>query len=222
MSQRSRKVTAGVTGVLLGAVLIVSMVGCNTEQIEKLRAGVNEANRDVQAASVIADELKAVHDAAVEQIEQMPDGPEKEALRKEADEYSADIQKWLKYKDIAAAQSAVLSAELDKAQDAVGVAQAVVNTAAPLIPPPYGPVIAVTAPVLLGMLGMFFGKKNGVQQGKQEGRQDAVNQARALEAVKSQDNTINFDDPQVKKTLDLLLGPSGKQIVDEAQGRLVR
>lgn len=92
----------------------------------------------------------------------------------------------------------------------VGVAQAALSTAAPLIPPPYGQLVQIGGGLILGMVGM------GVQAAKQRGI--AKNLANSIQAAKNAGGgVIDFGDPQAVDVLSSMQTPATRKLVDQVQ-----
>lgn len=106
-----------------------------------------------------------------------------------------------------------LDAEIQKADNDGDLVVAAVNAAAPWIPGPWGGIVQVATPLIVGLIGMIFGKKKG----KQEGEADAQAIAAAIESAKSDAGVVNFADPMTVKILDAYLTEQQKKLVDAGQ-----
>lgn len=111
----------------------------------------------------------------------------------------------------AQAAIAALQENLDKRPaDAIGVAEAALQTAGPFVPPPWN----VLIPVGLNVLLLLRNWQN---------RSAARNIAAATEAAKMANGgaTVDFAAPATMATMDLM-GSAAKRLVDEAQGKKLK
>ncbi len=173
--------------------IMILLGGCNSEQIDDLKQQVART----QAVLDQAVAAKAEVDAAVQA---MPPGDD----RAKAVAFSAKLQGVI---DQASAVLPRLQSELADAQDTLGVLQAGVTAAAPLIPPPWGTVAAAAAGLLIGLIRAAANRSAGRRI------------AASIEQNATPEGTVNLSDPATRDRLRTAQGALAGRLVDEAQGK---
>lgn len=204
-------------------ILLIALIftaGCNSDQLESLKLRSEQANHVVQTSNDVVQQAEAQRDVIVEQFKDLPPGPERDALLEKAQKYSTIIEEYTELGNRAAETLDSLNAQIQQADDGLDVAQGVIVSAANFIPPPYGQIVSVLTPLVIGVVGLFIGKKKGRKEGLEIGTEKAIGVARSIEVVKDPAGKVDFGDPEVKRRLSLLLGAEGKAIVDTAQSKL--
>ena len=155
-----------------------------------------------EMAEVSAQVEKAKGDLARMEAEigAMPEGSEKETAMKVAAKISEGIAASEKWLGKATQTVGVLEAALVNAQDGFDVAQAALDAAKTVAPPPWGYLASVLGGLVLGLIRAGY------------------NRWTARKIVRSVDGIV-APDKTAAAAISLIQGASGKRIVDEAQGK---
>lgn len=186
--------------VLVGVALPIALTSCVPGQVEETRAILTQIRADmagvsVQVAMAKADLVKIEADIAA-----MPEGAEKEAAIKVAAKISEGIAASEKWLGKATQTASALDLALLNAEDGFGVAQAVLDTARDVAPPPWGYIVSSFGGLLLGLVRASY------------------NRWTARNVVRSVDPLVTPDGPDAA-AISAAQGAGGKRLVDEAQGR---
>jgi len=176
--------------------------GCTSEDIATARtklASVQQAAEQVQGGLAFAIEQKAAIDKL---LPTLPAGSTRDkviAVSKKLDAYINTSQDWL----AKARQSMnILQAQLATATDTLDVVEGGVQAAAPLIPPPWGAVLAGVAGLVVGLIRAASTKKTAVK---------------TLAAINPHIGPMTDAD---RAAVSAAQGAAGKKLVDEAQGKV--
>jgi hypothetical protein len=182
------------TRFLLITVLALSLAGCNADQIAAL-------SEQLSQTQTVLDQAVAAKTDIDTTIASLPEGE----LRDRAIAYSQHLQGVI---DKASVVLPRMRDELVRAEDTLGVISAGVNAAAPLIPPPWGTIVAAVTGLALGL---FRAAQN---------RSAARRIAASIEQNAGADGTINLSDPAIKDKVRSVQGATAGRVVDEAQGKV--
>jgi len=175
--------------------------GCNAEQIEEATRTIEEISAgmaDIQAAVAEATAQKAAIDAA---LADMPAGETRDkaiALSAKLDEAMMVGGMWLARAD---ASIAVVQAELANAEEPLDVVEGVIKASGPLIPAPWGAIVA-------GVGGLVIGLARA-----------AWNRYLARKIVRSVEPTIKRTSEATRVKIGAAQGDAAGALVDEAQAK---
>lgn len=191
--------------LLIAAViaLLAPTPGCNQAQIAELQLKATELKAQLAAGRKDLELTQEQRARLAAAIAEMPEGPEKEKAKKLAKNVDAAIEKTSAF--LVKLEEATLQMEqrLEGAEDALDVAEAAVESAAPLIPAPWGAIFAASGGLLIGLLRAGY------------------NRAQAVKIARSVDGKVDLSDAS-KAEIRAIQGAGGGRIVDEAQGKATR
>jgi len=144
--------------LILMLATVLTCTGCNSAQIKAMQDGVAKLQLSTDNA---AQELAKLQDKRIElikQIEDMPDGREKERARAVVQEIAQTSERIEEGFTVAAQKLGELKDALANAQDGWEVAAATLNTAAGVVPQPWGTYLGL-AGALIGSIGVVQAKR---------------------------------------------------------------
>jgi len=205
MNRRSATLLA----VLAIAAGLPAVAGCTPGQIDRLRESVGLARQSVADADAVIERLEADQAKLAQTIAAMPPGPDRQKAEKLADGMAKAIGEAKRYRDVTAERLAALEKSLATAADEIDVAEDLVQTVAPLLPPPWG-AAAVMGAGLIASIWRGLKYRRDAETGRKV--------VSAIETVKA-DGKVDFGDRDTKAKLGAAMGADGKKLVDEIQGK---
>ena len=179
---------------------LAPVTGCNQQQIAELQ--LRAAELKMQLATGRADLELTREDRArlALAIADMPEGEQKETAKKILKDTDAALETFaaVVLKVEGAAQR--MEERLESATDGFDVAAATVESVAPLLPPPWGAILAATGGLVIGLIRAGY------------------NRAQARKIAASLDGKLTLTEAD-KLAVRAAQGTGAGRIVDEAQGK---
>lgn len=186
--------------VLVGVALPVALTSCVPSQVEETRAVIAQIKADMITISAEVATAKADLAEMEAAITAMPEGREKEVATEVAAKVSEGIAASEKWLGKATQATTALELALADAQDGFDVAEAVLNTARDIAPPPWGYLASSLGGLVLGLI------------------RAAYNRSVARKVIRSVDTLVQPDGNR-SAIISAAQGAAGKRMVDEAQGK---
>ena len=188
---------------LLAVCLLCALViGCNDEQLDRLRSGSKQAEATAEQVAGAMDVViaeKATVDAAIVNLPPSEQRDKAIALSKSLGDKITVGRQWL---DKAQATLATFNALLANAEDGFDAASATLTAAGPLLPQPWGALIAGAGGLMIGLVRAGYNRHLGRKIVR------SLDTAGATRLTAKEILTIN-----------VAQGPTGRRLVDEAQGK---
>ena len=191
--------------VLLLALCLVA-TACSQEEVEQLKGHVAKAQQAAEVAESVVATAQNARDTIESYVASLPEGETRDKWLERLEKAEDVLVKAQAGAEIANVTVTRLKAALADAQDEWDVADGVVGAVSPLIPPPWGAIAAAVATLAIGLLRSASRKKA------------AMAIVRAIEDAKV-DGKVDFEDPDVRVAMTASMGPAGRALVDEAQGK---
>lgn len=187
--------------VMLFAVMLMTLPGCNDQQIADMKAQVSQVQQQVDKYAPLLEDAQNYKAQVDTLIASLPDGSAKD----KAKEISAQLDSYIpKLQDIVMkGQETInrLNDNLKNATTTLDVVESGVNAAAPLVPG-WGSLIALASTTIIGFIRAFQNKQAAVNIAKSV--QPAVNLAVKI-------------DPKISKIIDSAQTNYAGKLVDQSQ-----
>ncbi len=197
-----RRIIPPLSLVLL-LLVCLPQVGCTSEQVEKLKAALTNTQSDLERVEAAIEDAAELRAKVIQAVQDMPPGPDRDRaieVVEKLDKVITTGQEWIAKANVTLQE---LNKRLEDTTDALGVTEAVLQTAAPFIPPPWGTLVAGIG---VGVIGLI---------------RSARTKATAKKVIQSVNPLIASLDlrKNQKDQIALIQGKAGKKLVDEAQGK---
>jgi len=186
---------------VLAAVLVLP--GCTDEQIAKMRQAAGTLKEQVPVVKDTLSKAQAQSENIEQAINSLPDGELKDKLLKAKMVADQTVEAANEFLEKAEPQLAELNAKLAEATDTLDVIDAGIQSAAPLLPVPWGPLLAAGGGLVVGLLRAA------------QNRKAARNIATSVQPILAD---VKLTEEQ-KTAIRATQGATGNRIVDESQGK---
>jgi len=197
--------------VLLFVILILPMLGCEQQQLQRAADEVAAARADLQQlAAALQQTAGADKDLTPAQAEQLA------SVRQAISDALAKADQAAEAGAVAL-QAAAQAADEDDPGKVITAGGASV---AAMLPPPYQQ-WALLGTTLAGALVSILYRRSAkeAQVAAEQTSEAAKAIARAIEKAKDANGQVNFDDPAVKRQLRAEMGAAADQLVDAGRGK---
>jgi len=212
---------------VLLAVAVFVAGGCDAgdvqQRIDKLQELSNSLHAAIGQAQVVSADLDVI-------IESMPPGDARDAILARKGQVDKAIAQASDVVGIIDTSLVSARRQLEAGGDGIDAVTGVVRDVAPVLPTPWNYVAlfaATTGAAVWRWVRAGKQAKDNAQAAETSNTayrtltEITANMVRAIEAAKDENGVVNFQDDQTAKMLDMLMGRSGKDLVDRAQDGLI-